>query len=1069
MADLNFTDPFPPPDRYPLNSPSGKVLPWVRQELGGGPTLVITGYSSLEFLVRELSGLPVGQRIRVLIGQEPVLRVSALRHREVPIDRKMREWWVEQGFSILSGGAVQNVVARLDRGELQFKLLDQLHAKIVVGPGAAILGSSNFSHAGLTSLKEANVRREAASPEYGEIQQIAEAYWLEGRPADAIIRNLLLELVKPMSWQEVLAIAGSLLLEGDWLKRIPELARRFDGLQLWESQKQALSQALYLLDTFGDSLLIADPTGSGKTRLGAGLHLLLLLRLYILGQSDRTRTLIVTPPQVKPNWEKEFAELDANQPEVISQGLLSRPDSGEGVSTANSLKGCRVLFLDEAHNYLNQKSNRSTSLLGHGADHTVLFTATPINRRTEDLFRVLVLMDPDNLSDAALKTFDDWGIHRRPQNESAMVEIRRQISQFTIRRTKGDLNSFIARHPEGYTRPKTLSDGTKAIVFCRYPSTRSQTYRLEETASDLEAAKEIDKLSWNLKGLIYLRKLTATPDELSSADKQQKFLDGRIKVANALAAWNIKAMLRSSRAALLEHIEGTAAAAREFGLNLGDKKTGDLVGSLMRNGFPLPHHKLTIPLPTWMTDPQERERVLVSEIETYRAIAHWCRRISDQRDRAKVKLLTSLTAKNDRILAFDSKVITLAHFQKLLGEQADPANVLVVTGGRKEEQKRARELFGLDSEEKGWIGLCSDAMAEGVNLQGARCLVLLDMPTVMRLAEQRIGRIDRMNSPFDSIEVWWPEDHADFALKTDLKFFVTAESVKNLLGSNIDIPINLTDRSDLSPVTGSTAIKLWEDNAKQADETAGPSTIHDAFQDLKGMFWGSRALVSREIYDLAGALRAKIVWATVRSARRWALIVTDEGLKAPRWTLWTPDRVTIDLGETVQFLRTVLPPPDETLPPAPTDGQILEVCRALEGHELELLPHKKRRALMVLAKLIGIWDVADAIPKEVRSALVQWSQSILPAGSLFAAHAQDASRYHLSNLARRWLEIAEPHLAPLRSGWRKRRFLSWGHPEVYKTLKAKRLASSEWEQLAKELEARAPLEQRIKAVLWGGL
>jgi phosphatidylserine/phosphatidylglycerophosphate/cardiolipin synthase-like enzyme len=246
MADLNFdADPFPPADRYPLNSPSGKVYPWVKKELDSGPTLVITGFSSLEFLVKTLSALPLGQSIRVLIGQEPVLRVDAPKNREVSIERDMREWWVEKGFSILSGGAVQDVVARIDRGQLQFRLMDQLHAKIVVGPGAAILGSSNFSHSGLNLLKEANVRRERTSAEYSEIQRIAEAYWDAGRPANDIIRNLLLELLRPMTWQEVLAIAGSLLLEGDWLKRIPELARRFESLALWESQKQALSQALY--------------------------------------------------------------------------------------------------------------------------------------------------------------------------------------------------------------------------------------------------------------------------------------------------------------------------------------------------------------------------------------------------------------------------------------------------------------------------------------------------------------------------------------------------------------------------------------------------------------------------------------------------------------------------------------------------------------------------------------------------------------------------------------------------------------------------------------------------------
>ena len=1065
MPEFAFDhSPFPLAERYPVNSPEGKVLPWVEAELRVGPTLVVTGFSSLEFLSRTLMQTKARQP-RILIGQEPLVHRQSANGAPARLSDEMKQWWLEQGFSILSGSAVQDLVGKIDRGEVQFRLLDSLHAKIVVGPGAALLGSSNFSHSGMTLLKEANARRLVGTHEYKEIQSIAEAYWDLGVPANDVIRDLLLQLLRPTTWQEVLASAGALLLEGEWLKQVPELSRRFQDLALWESQKQALSQAFYLLDTFGDSLLVADPTGSGKTRLGAGLHLLLLLRLVALGQSDRMRTLIITPPQVKPSWEKEFEELDANQPDVISQGMLSHARASEGVSMADNLKRCRVLFLDEAHNYLNQKSNRSTSLLGHGADHAVLFTATPINRKVEDLFRVLNLMDPDNLSDAALKVFDDWGMHRRPQSQQDLTEIRQQLSLFTIRRTKGDLNAFIARNPDGYTRTKTVK-GVDQKVYCRYPKTLSQTYELNETEKDIALAAEIEALSWQLRGLVYLKKLTASPEDLSTPDKQRKFLDNRIKGATALAAWNVRAMLRSSRAALLEHIHGTQKACQHFGLKVDDKATGNLAGNLTKNGFALPVHKLAIDLPSWMTDPDERARVLGAEVATYRAIAEKCLQISSARDDAKLQLLRRLASEKDRILAFDSRVISLEYFQKRLNEPGSGPQVLLVTGGRKDEQRRARELFGLDSQEVGWIGLCSDAMAEGVNLQGAQCLVLLDMPSVMRLAEQRIGRIDRMNSPFDTIEVWWPEDHKSFALKTDQRFFQTADSVNMLLGSNIDIPTTLTERLQMPAVTGSTAIRLWEENARNANQTSSPLAINDSFQDLKGLFWGRDALVPREVYDRVANLRANTVWSTVASSEPWALLVTNEGIKAPRWTLWHKGRVTIDLGEIVAHLRRFLPPQDEATPKLPSAQRILQVCREVESHELQLLPHKKRRALRLLAVLLRAWDRADKIPRDYRTAFRAWADSVDTNGTLFAEQSTEAARYHQANLARRWLEISEPHWAALRASWTKRRFLSWGSPEVKKALEGITLTDREWELLAKELVSREPLELRIKAVLW---
>lgn len=63
---------------------------------------------------------------------------------------------------------------------------------------------------------------------------------------------------------------------------------------------------------------------------------------------------------------------------------------------------------------------------------------------------------------------------------------------------------------------------------------------------------------------------------------------------------------------------------------------------------------------------------------------------------------------------------------------------------------RAKELCKLEGYNR--IGLCSDRLSEGENLQQAACVVRLDMPSLARIAEQRVGRVDRMDDPHREIE-----------------------------------------------------------------------------------------------------------------------------------------------------------------------------------------------------------------------------------------------------------------------------------------------------------------------------
>ena len=76
-------------------------------------------------------------------------------------------------------------------------------------------------------------------------------------------------------------------------------------------------------------------------------------------------------------------------------------------------------------------------------------------------------------------------------------------------------------------------------------------------------------------------------------------------------------------------------------------------------------------------------------------------------------------------------------------------------------------------------------MNDGLNLQGASAIVHLHLPTTLRVAQQRVGRVDRMDSRYDTIEAWWPGDGEAFATRANQLLAERAAESNSLLGSNL--------------------------------------------------------------------------------------------------------------------------------------------------------------------------------------------------------------------------------------------------------------------------------------------
>lgn len=349
----------------------------------------------------------------------------------------------------------------------------RLHAKIFVGDEAATVGSSNFTEPGMRSQLEANARFSLTkdSKRYRELKQIAENYWELGRDYNDQLIALLERLLRLVPWREALARASAELLEGEWAQAYLRGDYLPDEASLWPAQRQGIAQALYILSNQG-SVLVADATGSGKTRMG--VHLIGAVADQILrsGRIRHGKSLMVCPPMVENAWQME-SHLAGVHLDTYSHGVLSHTKSRRHELTIEALRRAQILSIDEGHNFLNLGSTRSQNLLRNMADHVLLFTATPINRSVIDLLRIADMLGADNLDDSTLDMFSKLlkarHIHRTLDNEE-IDKLRSEIQRFTVRRTKSMLNHLIDREPEKYVD----KDGKQ----CRFPKHKSKVYTL---------------------------------------------------------------------------------------------------------------------------------------------------------------------------------------------------------------------------------------------------------------------------------------------------------------------------------------------------------------------------------------------------------------------------------------------------------------------------------------------------------------------------------------------------------------------------------------------------------------
>jgi len=530
-------------------------------------------------------------------------------------------------------------------------------------------------------------------------------------------------------------------------------------------------------------LLIADEVGLGKT-IEAGL-----IWTECRARYQARRLLIIAPPTLVPKWIRELNKRFSIEAEYVdAAGLKKRfdhfksrgPTSSfalvtsyhairprkaektllrpwlryhdtdidfEGAENNHAKWGPRPEFyrsllewdgansfidlavFDEAHLMKNTATANHFvgDVISTSSQAVLALSATPLTTKTRDLYALLKLVDPDMFHEEAV--FNDLSSRNLPA-----VRLARELQRARVDKShcldlldaipesiaRDNLQSLIAKIPD----TKEISEQTKIDLL-------GKANRLNELGTFLSRTRKVE-----ISGKQAVREpvtldVHPTNEELTFYNAVLALIRQRVaERGDNLSIFHLIApslMMTSCLPVMANK------------LHTGQSKWGDMEDLAT--------------LDSAYTENTEDSN-FVGEDQTTIWGGHDILPNYDfeAADTKYLKLRNELLnrAPDEKVIIFAFFKDTLRYLQRRL--TSDGFTCLMVTGDIKDPEERDELLLSFQDEDKR-ILLCSEVIAEGVDLQFCRVLVNYDLPWNPMRVEQRIGRIDRIGQTAESIVI----------------------------------------------------------------------------------------------------------------------------------------------------------------------------------------------------------------------------------------------------------------------------------------------------------------------------
>src|SRR3990170_2223889 len=718
------------------------------------------------FIKDNLQGV---KRFRLLLGKAPEIR------NETTLGEVLLKLIKEEveGFDLSKDkdSLVKDFIGFLEKGNVEVRLYDKefLHGKTYIFDGLVIVGSSNFTSAGLTHNTELNSVSLEAEAQYVRINWFNK-FWNEAVDFKSeLIRLLEASRFGTREYTPYEVYIKSLYeLQKDDIKyedegKEEESGRPASKVNLAEFQDDAVRRIFSRLKKYR-ACMVADSVGLGKTWIAKKV-------IEEFGFYRRKRFLIVCPAQLRGMWREAvkdliLAESILSQEELASSDFLEKAQQAVG----GKLEEVSLIVVDESHNFRNPLSNRWENFFTLIMDHItkgkerpyILFlTATPINNTIWDLYwqvMLLTLTDQkvflkEGISDL-LRFFKDIDKEGNP------ILLNDLMNEVSIRRTRDYIK-------QNY--PDAEIDGEKVIFPNRI--LENINYHLDEAYQGLysDISRTIsEKLTMAYYRILEYKKVErlSKPEEMALGRMIAlegifrtillKRLESSVEAFRKSVANHVRFLER-----LKEYIEKgkllTKQTYYKYVFNLDEETAEDFLEELE-----------DIDIEDFRKE--ELIRDIEKDIELFNEMGMKVGTIDPEADSKLKELKKRLLelSKKGQVVIFTYYADTLDYiYQNVSEDSLFSKTSIEKISGRITSVRRRTEIVDNFMSGKTDILMSTDVLSEGMNLQKAQYLINYDLHWNPTRMIQRAGRIDRIGSPFKEIYVYnfFPEEELEDLLR----------------------------------------------------------------------------------------------------------------------------------------------------------------------------------------------------------------------------------------------------------------------------------------------------------------
>lgn len=857
---------------------------------------IATGYLEIGGLLDLDGDWQKLDKIRIILGDEMTKRTKEViegvvqhmisRLRDSVDDEHERNEFLIGVPAIIDAMQKRRIECRVyDKGKFHAKTYisyfddkykAQFPASFNIGNGYALVGSSNFTHPGLTQNIELNVQ---IRDNVDELQDWFEEYWEVSTDITEALLKAIENRCKEFSPYDV------------YLRSMYELFKSREGtVSDWEQHKSKIYPILsqYQKDGYNNLINIAekysgaflcDGVGLGKTFEG-----MMVIERYVM--KERKNVVLIVPAAARISvWETTIKQympeiLEGFYPFKIINHTDLLLDKNQNLMDQIA-KQAEVVVIDEAHHFRSRSSNRYRKLfemMTEGPQKLMfMLTATPINNSFLDLQHLIELFthrQDDYFAAAPLGIHSLYGHFKKMEaklNEVSgdAIEDSIDIAEDVFRKDEL-VKELVVQRSRAYVKKSLLaSTGSDQVLFSERQPPTVANYSLKSSYGKL-----IDDFmkSFYRKDKSSGKTITILSLAVYSPYEEEYYIGDRSKI-DEMKAGRQKQVVNLVRQLLLKRFESSIAAFEETCIRIyirlrkfmedymeyGNKKKieklfakhtdiyeyitqhlndiSDISVEDMEDGLPdyVWNTEESFDIKDFdiraMLDDTELDLEVLSEfIEDMMEL----RPEQDDKIRELKRILTEDDrVKNKKVIIFSEFRATALYIYHEL-QKAGFKGLYELDGTSNEDRHSMVQRFapyynGLSSadvQDEIRILVATDVLAEGLNLQDAQCLINYELHWNPVRLMQRIGRVDRRRSAV--IEDRLLADHPELAADR-----------KNAYYWNFLPPSELDGLLNLYRIVARKTLRISKTFGIEGKQLLTPDDHYDALRDFNSQYEGT--------------------------------------------------------------------------------------------------------------------------------------------------------------------------------------------------------------------------------------